>query len=264
MGRKYSDIEEFIEDSNLDFIKFLNRNLSNEVLTFVNELEQLTNVIIFSGVIRNFFLKKRVIRDLDLILVDRIAIEELIKSSMVINKNSYGGYKIKIGQINIDLWFLEDTWAFKYQKTFNFSELDKLVPSTAFFNFSAIIFKMREKVFHYSIDFVRFLRKKEIDVVYEPNMNYKLCVVNTYYYSKKYDLKISDKLKKFIRHIHLSGDGNYRQTQIKHFGRVLFSNIRINKLVLGNTSSLKKIDDNKKPKMIFKTPPSLFDDFDKS
>lgn len=224
MGRKLSDIKNTVDNSSVEFLDYLRDNLQGSNFDLLQKISKKTNVIIFSGVIRNFFLKKSDIRDLDIVLKEKVNIEDIFKDATEIRRNSFGGYKININSLNFDIWYLRDTWALNYQKSFDFGELEKLMPNTAFFNFSSIVFSFNEKKFFYSKSFLSFLRYKEIDVVYKPNMHYKLCVVNTFYYSKKYNLKISKELFSFIRHIHISSDGDYKEIQIKHFGKVLFSN----------------------------------------
>jgi hypothetical protein len=251
VGRKYYEIENRINNSNIKFLEFIHNNLPSDVCDFIDSLNKLTEVTIFSGIIRNFFLSKTEIRDLDIVLADHIEIEYLLSKASSVTRNSFGGYKIKFSEIDIDMWYLKDTWAFNHQKTFDLNNLINLIPATAFFNFSAIIFSLSSKKFIYTIDFVRFLRKKEIDVVYKPNANKKLCVVNTYYYSLKYDLMISEKLIKLLRYLHFSTDGMYLETQKKHFGKRIFYNQEINSFVINrinkigsskNKSPIKKIE----------------------
>ena len=227
MARKLSEIAETINSSVEQFLSYLDKNLDDEVNSKIKELSGKTNVYIFSGVIRNFFLNIGNVRDVDLILKDEIDITQIF-SGFEIVKNSFGGFKISKNEILIDLWFLEKTWAFQHQKILNF-DLDKYIPATAFFNFSAIVFSYNEKMFYYTDDFLKFLRDKEIDVVYEANANYSLCVVNTFYYADKCKLKIADKLKKHIIYLDRRFKNDYDYAQMKHFGTILYPKKEIEK-----------------------------------
>ncbi len=228
MDKKLSDIKDQIEDSVLAFEDYL-KSLNTDFYGILNNIKKETDVLVFSGIIRNFFLNINENRDIDIILINKIKIEKYF-NNYNISKNNYGGYKISMNNITIDLWYLKNTWALKHQKTINY-KLEKYIPSTSFFNFSAIYYSLRNKQFTFTKDFCRFLHSKKIDVVYKPNMNYSLCVVNTYYYSKKLDVKISIKLKKHIRLLHNSGNRNYDIVQRKHFGKVLYSNEEIDDFV---------------------------------
>ena len=71
--------------------------------------------------------------------------------------------------------------------------------------------------------FLRFLRDKKMDVVYKPNANYPLCVINTLYYSEKYNLKINENLKDYILFLHSKNNFDYENAQMKHFGKIIYT-----------------------------------------
>lgn len=229
MDRKLDDIIEFVDGSTIKFVEFLKENVNPLLNEKLEELQLKTDVIIFSGVIRNFFLENKEIRDIDLVLKEKIDVEALFKD-YIFNRNSFGGYKIFFNDLKIDLWFLEDTWAFQNQKNLGF-ELDRYIPSTSFFNFSSICFLWKERKFIYTKDFIRFLKYKKIDVVYKPNSNYALCVVNSIYYSTRYNLKISENLKDYLKYLHNSGTLTYDNIQIIHFGRILYTDKEIDEFI---------------------------------
>ncbi|MBN8643109.1 MAG: N-6 DNA methylase [Flavobacteriales bacterium] len=226
MGKKLVEIQKIVEDSPIDFLEYIKRNVSVDVYEFLLRLSEITEVYIFSGVIRNFFLQKEEIRDLDVVIKEHVDIESFVNKSISVKHNSFGGYKINMSEINIDLWTLEKTWAVQYQKRLELDdEVDNLyrfIPSTAFFNFSAILFSLNEKRFYYKNDFLRFLSNREINYVYIPNANYSLCVVNSLYYADKYKLKIADKLKRFLIQLYKT-KLNFTDIQLKHFGRIEYS-----------------------------------------
>ena len=222
MAKKLSDIEQIINESNGSFVTYLKSNFDKRVIDLLNKLSLETNVYIFSGVIRNFFLKVNENRDLDLVLENEIDLQELL-SDFKISMNSFGGYKIEFNNLNIDLWFLQNTWSVKnHQLTMNF-QLDKYIPQTAFFNFSAVMFSYNRKEFIYTIHFLRFLRDRKLEMVYAPNPNNALCIVNTFYYSDKFKMKIGDKLKSHIKRISTTNLEQTIDVQKKHFGKVIYT-----------------------------------------
>lgn len=222
MAKKLTDIIKRVEQAEQSFYDYLDRCLDDEVLDCLNKLSKQTEVFIFSGLIRNYFLNIDSNRDVDIVLAMNVDIESLF-SDYQVKINSFGGYKILIGDTAIDLWYLENTWALKHQPVLNF-ELEKYIPYTAFFNFSSIIYSVNKRHFHYTEHFLRFLQNRNIDVVYKPNANYSLCVVNTLYYSEKYHLPISKRLKNYVLYLHKKTKQDYREVQLKHFGNVLFTN----------------------------------------
>ncbi len=191
-------------------------------MDLLNRLASKTNVYIFSGVIRNFFVGVNENRDLDLVLENEIDLQELL-SDFKVSINSFGGYKIEYNNLNIDLWFLNNTWSIKnHQLTINF-QLDKYIPQTAFFNFSAVMFSYNRKEFIYTIHFLRFLRDRKLEMVYGPNPNNALCIVNTFYYSDKFKMKIGAKLKDHIKRISTTNLEQTIEVQKKHFGKVIYT-----------------------------------------
>lgn len=201
--------------------------LGNEVYQQLIRLAEITDLYIFSGVIRNFFLKKKGLRDIDIVLGKTIDVENFF-AGCHISKNSFGGYKIYYGQTAIDLWYLNDTWALRQQPHLDF-EIEKYIPGTAFFNFSAIIYSFNEARFYANHQFLRFLQNKKIDIVHEPNANLPLCVINTLYYEDKFSLRVADRMKRHILNIYKKQKFEYKAVQEKHFGSVLYSDEQINK-----------------------------------
>lgn len=226
MAKKLSEIEEIVKRSNISFFEFLKSEIDSSLLNLLLKINNYTSVYIFSGIIRNFFLNIKEVRDIDVILKDKIDIYDFFKNYKI-KKNSFGGYKIYINENKLDLWFVEDSWAFKHQKTINF-QLEKYFPATAFFNFSAISYSIGEKEFNYSNDFLRFLRDKKIDLVYKPNSNYTLCIVNSIYYAEKFKLNLSDRLLDHLRYLNKIYN-DYENTQLHHFGKIIYTSEQIEK-----------------------------------
>lgn len=227
MGRKLADFKQLVDSSGDAFYEYLKLTEDDFVMNFIEEVGKLTKVFIFSGVIRNFFLGEKNNRDIDIILGNQVDFQSLLMD-VDIKENSFGGFKILHKNTTIDLWYLENTWAFKndHMAVFDFA-LETKVPGTAFFNFSSIIYSVDDQMFYYTENFLTFLKDQQIDYVYEKNPNYKLCLVNTLYYSDKYKLNIKDSLKKYIVDIYNQFDKNYVDIQLKHFGRVIYMNDQI-------------------------------------
>lgn len=231
MAKRLSDIGKSINESNLTFLDYLENNFSHGVLRLLEDLSEVSKPYIFSGVIRNYFLNKTDNRDLDIFIDGYFDIESLF-IDLDFRRNSYGGYKIKIDNTNIDLWFLRDTWSINNSQLNLDFDIVKYIPQTAFFNFSSIIFSLQEKKFHYTKHFLRFLRDKKIDVVFTHNPNDALCIVNTFYYSEKLKLKLGDKLKAHIKKV---ARRNLKETitvQEKHFGKIIYSIEELNSKIM--------------------------------
>jgi hypothetical protein len=222
VGKKFFNILNQIKNQEGEFLSFLEKEVDAKCISLISTITQHTDVYIFSGVIRNFFLNRKDIRDIDIIIDKRIDLESIL-NGLVFTKNSFGGYKVDLGDTKMDLWFLRDTWALNNKQMFLDISPPYHIPRTSFFNFSAIIYSMRENKFIFSDHFINFLSKKVIDIVYEPNPNEALCIVNSFYYSDKYNLKISVRLQEFIASKAPYYLSEFEKVQEKHFGEVLYS-----------------------------------------
>lgn len=230
MAKKLADIKKEIDSMGMAFKSHLEESLSKNVFELITTLNKTAKVYIFSGIIRNYFLELEDYRDVDLFIDGDVDVVSLVKNYNY-RRNSFGGYKINIDNTNVDLWFLKDTWALKNSQSVLDIELAKYIPNTAFFNFSSIMFSFNENIFYYTNHFASFIQNKKINLVFKPNANYALCVVNSFYYSDKFNLQLADKLKKHLKFLHKTNADNYEETQLKHFGKVIYTKEVINQKI---------------------------------
>lgn len=150
---------------------------------------------IFGGAVRDWLLKKTP-RDID-IVVDCSAKELEFLKSFNAQKNRFGGYYLKIGGIEFDIWNLESTWAFKNDSQFSGKKTLTHLTETVFFNIDGLIYLLPQK---WTIDssFTKAMCTKILDIVYEPNPFPFLCVSKALIALVKYDLTASDYLKRYI------------------------------------------------------------------
>ncbi len=227
MAKKLSDLRHLIDQSGPSFVRYLQRNLNEEVMAKIHAIANHTDIYFFSGLIRNYFLKVDLVRDVDIVLGDVIDLKRVFSGDLM-SKNSFGGHRITVGDTKIDLWYIGDTWAFQKEMRLNPGRPEELA-GTAFFNFSAIVFSLKECKFYYNIHFLRFLRDKKINVAYHPNANYSLCIINSLYYSDTYHLKIANELMRYLKILYRQVPKDFTSTQLKHFGRVIYSNKEVRK-----------------------------------
>lgn len=191
----------------------------------MHKIGEFSDIFIFSGVIRNYFLSDyRAIRDLDIVFdcSDRHLLELL--AGLDYRRNSFGGYKVILEGLTIDLWHIDNTWAFQRAKVNGSLFKEHSLAETAFFNFSSIVYNLRRREFICKSDFLDFLNERILDFVLEENPLPQLCIVNTIYYKRQFKLKLSERLKLyFIDNFHRFSEEEYQSIQLKHFGDQLFS-----------------------------------------
>lgn len=206
------------------FLKYLGNRLGEEIQVFLKDLSDLFEVLIFSGIIRDFFINTYgPARDLDLVVDgDKISVSNYLDKFLPV-RNSFGGYKITIGSVKVDIWHIEDTWAYSNSKVDFELFQDYNLPNTAFFNFSSVVFDFNNSEFIPSTSFNHFLETKELDMVLKDNPMPQLCIVNTIYYMTKFNLNVSSKLKNYcLQYFEKFSEEDFNKVQLKHFNEVKY------------------------------------------
>ncbi|WP_228433345.1 DNA methyltransferase [Chryseobacterium arthrosphaerae] len=230
MDKELINIETIISNKSGYFLEYLKDISNNEIIRFIEDLSQFSEIYIFSGVIRNFFIDfKEKARDIDIVYQGDDNKLNHFLSHYDYRRNSFNGYKINLAGFTIDLWRVDSTWAIINEKHKEAGEVGEffneyILPSSTFFNFSSIIFNYKTKKFLYTKDFLDFLETKILDLVLEKNPLPELCIVNTIYYKEKFKLKISERLKRFC----INNFKNYTAEQFdyiqqKHFNEIKYS-----------------------------------------
>lgn len=223
MGKEL--VETDIEKGAKYFWEYLADFSQKEVVNFIHDLSEISHVFIFSGIIRNFFLNiEENARDIDIVYQgDDLDLIRFLKNYDY-EINSFSGFKITIGEYQIDLWKIDSTWAIENSKLESELFNQYVLPDSAFFNFSAIVYDFFNEKFIFSHKFLDFLNTKTLDLVLEDNPLPQLCIINTIYYREKFGLKISSPLKNYcVKYFHHFKESEYESIQIKHFQEVKYS-----------------------------------------
>lgn len=245
MDKKFDYIiERNISEQNSSFKLFLKEFLlDQESWWLLLQISNQTNVYVFSGVIRNFLLGYSENRDLDIVVkhLDKIVIPTINQRKIQIKKNSFGGYKLKIGMLNVDVWDIEKTWGIQNMRL---SSTPYSLIKTAFFNFSAIVYDFNRGRFIYDKCFVDFYKTHAMDIQYKENPNIPLCIVNSFYYALKYSFSIKYELCKWIVN-NYNENIDFREIQLRHFHNVIFDAEKVYELVSICSKSLSTLEKNK-------------------
>jgi hypothetical protein len=182
------------------FYKFI--SLYPQSALFFNRLEAYdVQVLLFGGTVRayfeNDFNKKP--RDIDIVISSQnnFNLINFLKTYRYDYKvNKYGGYKLTLDSLNIDIWSIERTWAFK-ENIVKFEDLKDL-NKTVFLNTDAIFYNLNSKIL-YDEGFLDLRKNKEIDIVLENNPFPELNLVKALYYKNEYDYRFSNKLDQYFK-----------------------------------------------------------------
>lgn len=188
-----------------------------------------TEIYVFSGVIRNFLLGYYENRDLDIVIgnTDELNLPLKYFRPLKLKRNSFGGYKVSIGKLIIDVWDIRNTWGIK---NLNLQSSPNSLLKTAFFNFSSIVYDFNQEKFIYDNNFIEFYHTHAMDVLCEKNPDIPLCIVNTVYYALKYSFTIKYGLCKWIVDNYCSLY-DYKEVQLRHYKYEYFDSVLIEKVV---------------------------------
>lgn len=165
---------------------------------FKNFYETILNmgeVFLVGGAVRDFALRRNP-KDLDLIIDCKNADLLKIIDSYVYRKNRFGGFKLAINDIEIDIWIIANHWAFKeelYECSF------ENISKGAFFNFDAITLSLKS----YKLDadtFIEAYNNKYLDInlnEFEAKLNPtpEKNINKAYKLKESMDFELSERLK---------------------------------------------------------------------
>lgn len=227
MDKRFEDIQLQIDQQSQGFLLYLKTFVLDETTWDILQIvAQQTYIYVFSGVIRNYLLGFHSNRDIDFVVVnlDHVHIPPSYKQYIRYRKNSFGGYKLSVNNLTIDVWDIRKSWAMLVNR--NLRPTPYTLIKTVFFNFSAIVYDVRRRRFIYDDAFLSFYSTRIMDVVNEINPNPALCIVSTMHYASTYGLGMNVHLCRWIvehNYPHL----NYELAQLNHYHTIIYSNDKV-------------------------------------
>ncbi len=166
---------------------------------------------LFGGAVRDIYFNGKDARpnDFDVVLIDSEidGILERFKGCHVV-RNNFGGFKISFQGINVDVWEIENTWAFRNHKV-EYSGIESILETT-FLNIESILIELnpkhRKREVYYR-DFFRSVENEVLDINLKDNPNLELSYSRIIRFSIIHSLSFSSQLitwmKENIEHVHL-------------------------------------------------------------
>ncbi|GAA5095138.1 hypothetical protein GCM10023210_27490 [Chryseobacterium ginsengisoli] len=165
---------------------------------FFYELFMTGSAYVVGGYFRDFLLSKSS-RDVDIItdLSQNQLISLVNNANVNFNINRHGGLKISLTQIEIDIWTIDNNWAFKNNLVkLNENDILNSIAKGCFYNFDSLAINLH--TFNYSIRyFSECLNKKELNILQENsiyknlNPSIEANILRAIYLGKIYNLKYS-------------------------------------------------------------------------
>lgn len=140
-------------------------------LNFVTDAIPDGDIYLFGGVLRDLALLGQRGFNSDVDLVVEGSWEHFISylESLGANKNKFGGYRLSIGEMPVDIWHAEETWAIK-QGLVAYKGIASLTETTVL-NWDAILMNWRTRTFIYRKNYFEEVYARALDVVLEENPN---------------------------------------------------------------------------------------------
>ncbi|WP_044481518.1 hypothetical protein [Paenibacillus antibioticophila] len=215
--------EKLIAENTLKRIGIL-KDQSFKIFELFRCLSEAGDIIIVGGALRNFAFEN-VPRDIDIIIDDcsRDELDDKLKE-FDYQKNRFGGYKIKVDNIEFDIWSIYDNWAFKEGiHSSTFSNISK----STFFNFDAIAFNISTSELD-ADTFVHAFDTNLLDITLEDdfvplNPTPEVNVMRAFHIHNEWGLEFSDKVKDYVSEWFLNTSDPYdklHEAELKHYGKV--------------------------------------------
>jgi len=162
-------------------------------------------VLAFGGVPRDLLFFEKPTRDLDLV-VTGLTNDSLAKifSRILIRRTRFGGLQCLLKRKRfLDIWSLEETWAFKKRIL---SPTIENLPLSVFLTTDAVVVDLKTGRLIESNFITYTFEKRRIEIVLEENPFPALCVLRAFVHRNKYDLGLSDRLQHYIHDFVINSD----------------------------------------------------------
>lgn len=171
-------------------------------LELFQRLKQAGNLYLIGGVLREYRDKGAIqdLRDIDIIIdISRRSIWEGILETYRPKRNNFGGYKLVCSALIVDIWPLEETWAYREGYVVCIpEEYVQSLPETVFLNLDAIVYDFNGDIW-YDEKYLDAMNRRVIDVVLEKNPRILLNILRAMVLKKRYGMRFSDGLRKILR-----------------------------------------------------------------
>lgn len=162
-------------------------------------------IYIVGGFLRDV-INQKPSRDIDIIVdLPHNAIEGFLKESALSYKfNRMNGVKIELKDFEVDLWSLDNNWAFKHDLVKkNENNILVGIANGCFYNYDSIVFNVNSMEFHTS-NYTNCARNKILDII-QKNVSYKkknptveANILRAFYLQKEFDLRFSENCHAYL------------------------------------------------------------------
>jgi len=207
---------------NTEFRKVLDEY--SEFKVFMYDVFLHGSAYVVGGFLRNI-INKQPYRDLDIIidLQHDLLLDKLNQYNLFCEINRHGGIKLKLDSFYIDIWSIENNWAFKNNLVKQNDEyILENIATGSFYNFDALVINVHTKNLNVKY-YNEFVKNRELDIL-QRKESYKVLnptieanILRAFYLKKLYDIKFSDNTVDYLKRRLLYLDDNYQN----HINRLI-------------------------------------------
>lgn len=198
-----------------DTNKLIHEDLQTKFRGLLDEEWSLRNILyqilaegtayLIGGYVRDVFEDVKS-RDLDIVVdIKKERLREIVDNDICIKQfNRFGGAKLKLSNIDVDIWSFDSNWAFK-NKLVKLNENEKLnsLAKGCFYNYDALVVNLPK--FTYDTKFYEsFLEERKLDILQKrsvyKNLNptVEANILRAILIKKKYEVAFTPHLKEYI------------------------------------------------------------------
>ncbi len=211
---------------------YADRNAFGSVLDIIREHGW--QGVLFGGALRDWVTvgENHPSRDYDIVLdVDDIDDLETAFSDSIVRRTRFGGLRLQIKSQNFDLWPLRSTWAFRAHPA-RFVPSFEALPATTFLDVDAVAISLNvadHRAYRvYSHGFYEAIRRRTIDVNFEPNPYPELCVIRSLVIACQTGFRLGTSLRRYLCEQGTRfGAAEMEAIQSSHYGQIVVSPTRL-------------------------------------
>lgn len=203
MLKYLTDKNDFKNQASVKFREVL--VLNSDFQHFIWELLVYGKIYIVGGFLRDI-INERPSRDIDMIIdLPPNTIEDLLKKSTLSFKfNRMNGVKIKLNDFEVDLWSIDNNWAFKNDLVKkNEDYILSGIANGCFYNYDSIVLNVNSREFHAS-NYNNCAKSKTLDII-QKNIFYKkknptieANILRAFYLQREFGLNFSENCHTYL------------------------------------------------------------------
>lgn len=198
-----------------DINRLIHEELQTKFMGLLDEERSLRNILyqilaegtayLIGGYVRDVFEGVKS-RDLDIVVdIKKERLREIVDSDTCIKQfNRFGGAKLKLSNIDVDIWSFDSNWAFK-NRLVKLNENEKLnsLAKGCFYNYDALVVNVSK--FTYNMKFYEnFINEGKLDILQKrsvyKNLNptVEANILRAIFIRKKYGVQFTSQLKEYV------------------------------------------------------------------